>query len=558
MRCCSLPNADFCARLVGPRWLAVRVLAIFAIAGAGLAHPSGASAEYASKSEILLAAADAPPDQATGGHGLELERAKSAFRQAPESAWLGLILLQLEVQLGLLDEAQALASELIRRFPGEPNAWAQRAYLMFTLQDYAQAQSNFKKALSFAKWTPEQRRNLTLALAESAMAGNDALAALEALEPLDGAMYFSVQMCWARAYMVIHNRHSASAAARVAAKLAVSDEEHEAADTLVELAGVPDVDQVDESELNVGYAAFSKHDDEEGLKSFQRSFARGVGRAVHYADAAYAAKRLSENKLSASLFREALLRDQDEHPFETQRAFGFRREVEVLERNWGFMIGTPYQAGGMDLLQGGPEVYWQPPKIGFRNGKILQVFVRAFENFRNGQYGQTGADTQQGSAGLRYKLLTAQNIVLTAERLFPFGAATKSDWMGRIGWSTGAGTDLSVVKPYWLTWQVFGEAAYFLQARRLLLSSEGHLGFSLPVVVGSRLTFNAYPLFSADLDNQALPNVAVAAGLGAGVRLWFREDDYRSPASFFDFNLQYRISQTERGEGIFVRVLLAY
>lgn len=554
MRCTNPRITGSRASLTAARTV---VAAVFALA---LLFTSSrhASAEYLTEAELQVAAADAVADQAGGGHGLELERAKSAFRQAPESAWLGLILLQLEVQMGLLDEAQALASELIRRFPNESNAWAQRAYLMFTLQDYAQAQSNFKTALSFAKWTPEQRRNLTLAQAESAMAANDALAALEALEPLDGAMYFNVQMGWAKAYMAIHNRHSAAASARVAVKLAVSDEEHEQAETLVELAGVAEVETQDESELNIGYAAFSRHDDEGGLAAFQRSFARGVGRAVHYADAAYAAKRLSENKLSAYLFRQALERDNDEHSFEAQRAFGFRCEVEVLERNWGFMIGTPYQAGGMDLLQGGPEVYWQPPKIGFRNGKILQVFVRAFENFRNGLYGQTGAVTQQGSIGLRYKLLTNQNIVLTAEHLFAIGAGTKSDWLGRVGWSTGAGTDLSVVKPYWLTWQLFGEAAYFVQAGRLLLSTEGHLGFSLPVVVGSRLTFNAYPLFSADFDNQAVPNVAVAAGVGAGVRLWFREDDYRSPASFFDFNLQYRLSQTERGEGIFVRVLLAY
>lgn len=109
-------------------------------------------------------AADAPaplPAQATATQaredpGLNLDRARSAFRQAPESVWLGLILLELQMQRGLLDEAQALAADLVKRFPNERQVWAQRGYLMFMLQDYKQAQADFTEALLFQNGHPSK------------------------------------------------------------------------------------------------------------------------------------------------------------------------------------------------------------------------------------------------------------------------------------------------------------------------------------------------------------------------------------------------------------------
>lgn len=511
-------------------------------------------------------AADAPaplPAQATATQaredpGLNLDRARSAFRQAPESVWLGLILLELQMQRGLLDEAQALAADLVKRFPNERQVWAQRGYLMFMLQDYKQAQADFTEALLFQKWTPEQVRNLQLALANSGLAANEAQAALAALAPIRQLQQADIQLCLAKALLATGDRAGAAIAATAAKKSALTGDELDEAEQLQQAATAAAANPAGEKDLNNAYTFLSQHDDAAGLAAFQHGFAMGAGKAPHYADAAYAAKRMADNKLSVQLFRESLDRNRTEFAYDAQRTFGFRREIEVMERMWGAYVGTPYQAGALDVLQGGLEIYFQPRKIGYRNGKMLQFFARGLENFRNGPGGATGLQTLQASMGARYKPFMTQNLIFTLERLVALGDASVGDWLLRLGYSVGGGTDLSVLRVNWLTWQVFGESAYFVAAERLLLSGEAHYGVTLPLARASRLTFNGYPVVAADYDSLAATPFAPAGGAGVGLRYWFREDEYHAPASWLDFHVQYRFASAERAHGLLIRTLLAF
>lgn len=496
--------------------------------------------------------------QAYENPGLNLDRALSAFRQAPESVWLGLILLELEMQRGLLDEAQALATDLVKRFANERQVWAQRGYLMFMLQDYKQAQADFTEALLFQKWTPEQVRNLQLALANSGLAADDPQAALAALAPIRKLQHADIQLCLSKALLATGDRAGAATAAAVAKKSATTGDELDEAELLLHAAATAVANPSAEKELNNGYTFLSQHDDAAGLAAFQHAFAMGTGKAPHYADAAYAAKRLADNKLSIQLFRESLDRNRAEYAFDAQRTFGFRREIEVMDRMWGAYLGTPYQAGALDVLQGGLEIYFQPPKIGYRNGKTLQFFARGLENFRNGPGGPTGLQTLQASMGVRYKPFMTQNLIVTLERLIALGGASLGDWLLRLGYSVGGGTDLSVVRANWLTWQVFGEGAYLVAAERFLLSGEAHYGVTLPLSRASRLTFNGYPLVAADYDSLASTPFAPAGGAGVGLRYWFREDEYHSPASWLDFHVQYRFASAERAHGVLIRTLIAF
>ncbi len=488
--------------------------------------------------------------------GLNEERAKSAFRQAPESVWLGLILLELEIGIGKLDEALVVANDLVARFPKDPQVWAQRGYLMFMLQDFKQAVLDFSRAVKFPIWTSEQQRGLRFALADSALAAGDPLQVFTALEPLDGRKDPGFQIRLAKALLVTGGRKGAATAARLAGRLAVTAEDREEAIQLLARAIAPPEDRGGTAQLNKAYAHLRHDEDAEGLAAFRYGFSLGAGTAMHYADAAYVAKRLGENRTSIWYFRQSLDMNEVEQVFEAPRVFGFQREVEVLQRSFGGSLGTPYTAGGLDILQGGVEAYWQPPVIGYRDGRTVQIFLRGYQSFRNGPTGPTGVQTAQGGLGVRYKPLVTQNLVLTAERLIPLGQFALADWLFRVGYSTGAGTDLNVAAPYWKTWQVYSEAAYFVNAQHLLVSGEARYGITVPVGVGSRWTWNGYPVLAADFDNQAEVRSAVSAGAGLGTRYWFRESPYDAPASWLDIHVQYRLSQADRAQGLLVRALL--
>lgn len=126
---------------------------------------------------------------------------------------------------------------------------------------------------------------------------------------------------------------------------------------------------------------------------------------MNYADAGYAAKRIGLNQESIDLFEHSLDADENEHTFDAQHKFGYRREVEQLQRSWGFVLSAPYQSaafgpqGTISVLQPGVEVYWQPPKIGYQNGRIFQFFVRGYGTAYDGSGNTTGLPTVQGFGG---------------------------------------------------------------------------------------------------------------------------------------------------------------
>jgi tetratricopeptide (TPR) repeat protein len=487
----------------------------------------------------------------------DLVRATLAYRKAPDSVWLGLILLELDIRHEKLDDAVRLADELITRFPSDPQVWAQHGFLMFMRQEFKRAVASFTQALRFQIWTPDQVRNLRFALADSALADRNPLIAYMALEPLGDGPEAAVQIRLGKIKLAKGDTAGAAAAARRAKESAATEVERDEAETLLEQSTAP-VDNGGFAQLTQGYAHLRQHDDAAALAAFQRGFALGAGKAAHYADAAYAAKRLGNNALAIHLFRHSLDVDRDEHAFDPGRAFGFRREVEAMSRTFGFSLGTPYQAGGLDVLQGGIEGYWQPSGFGYRNGRTVQFFLRGYENFRNGVNGATGLRTAQSSLGIRYKPLVAHNLVFTLERLIPIGSLALGDWLVRLGYSAGGGTDLDIARSHWAAWQIYSEAAYFTNAARLLVSGEAHYGITLPVARIPRLTIQGYPLAAADYDNLTDPQLALAAGVGVGLRYWFRETPYTAPASWFDLQVQYRIGLAERARGLLVRALIFF
>ncbi|KFG97674.1 signal peptide protein [Burkholderia paludis] len=497
--------------------------------------------------------------------------ASRALRIQPGSEQLGLLLVDVLRREGKVDEADARVASLIVRFPKSPAVLAQHGYMAQRQMRYAVACADFSAAVATGKWNREQQRNLRLAWSDSALAANRPHEAGVALAPLADEKSAAVQLRIAQLSLQAGDRDTAVRMAGLAADDASTDGERNMAASIAAQARQDDqpadapADDGAQRKLQEAYDLLRDHKDREALDAFQEGFAGGAGNAMNYADAGYAAKRIGLNDTSIDLFEHSLDADDNEHTFDAQHKFGYRREVEQLQRTWGFVLSAPYQSaafgpqGTISVLQPGIEAYWQPPKIGYQNGRIFQFFVRGYGTAYDGTGNVTGMPTVQGSVGARYKPIPDQNVVLTAERLFHIGSLSTTDWLMRLGYSSEAGTDLMVTEPSWRSWQAYVEGAYFIREGRYIIYSELRYGHTWRLsTLSDRLTVYPHAAIAGDHDNREPNETAIGAGPGVQLRYWFREGRYSAPASYLDVTVQYRFPLTSaaRARGLVVRATL--
>lgn len=541
---------------------AVAALALFA--NTGWAQPQKLTPRayrLADSAYKAIAAGDLPRAE---------DYAARAVKVQPSSLQLALLLLDVYVREGKIEQADKQAEALLTRYPGDGNVLAQHGFLQQRQQRYEQAVNDFSAALDKGGWDAAQQRNLRLAWADSALMAHESEQAGKALMPIENEPDVAVQLRVAQLRLRNGDRQGALAAAQLAQANAVSDDDKKSAAALIGFAQQSDPDPRDEQAqktLQTAYDLLRENKDDDALAAFHKGFALGGGKAGNYADAGYAAKRLGENDEAVKLFEASLDADDHEHAFDDQRRFGYRREVQQLERTWGFVVSLPYQVsafsyqGTVNVLQPGLEAYWQPPKIGNRNGRLFQFFVRAYGTAYDGSGNVTGLPTLQGSVGARYKPLVDQNLVLSGERLVRLGSLSQNDWLLRLGYSSEAGNDLRVTEPSWRAWQVYAEADYFLHQGRYVLYSQLRYGhtWSIPQI-SDHLTVYPHVALIFDRDSREQNQTAISIGPGVQFRFWFRESRYSAPASYADLTVQYHIPLTSaaRARGLAAQLTLWY
>lgn len=496
--------------------------------------------------------------------------ASRALRVQPTSLQLGLLLLDVYLREGKIEQANVQADAMLRKYPNDGAVLAQHGFLQQRQQRYDLAVGDFSAALGKGKWDETQQRNLRLAWADSALAAHEPAQAAKALAAIEDEPDVAVQLRVAQLRLRNGDRKGALAAAQLAQADAVSEDDKQSAAALIGFAQQSEPDPRNEQAqktLQTAYDLLRENKDDQALGAFQKGFALGGGKAGNYADAGYAAKRIGENDEAVKLFEASLDADEHEHAFDDQRRFGYRREVEQLERTWGFVVSLPYQVaafsyqGTVSVLQPGVEAYWQPPKIGYQNGRILQFFVRGYGTAYDGSGNVTGLPTLQGSVGVRYKPLVDQNLVLSAERLVRLGRFSQNDWLARLGYSSEAGSDLRVTEPSWRAWQIYAELDYFFNQGRYILYSQLRYGHTWAVsAISDHLTVYPHMALIFDHDNKARNQTALSIGPGVQFRFWFRENRYSAPASWADITVQYHIPLTSaaRARGLAVQATLWY
>jgi Tfp pilus assembly protein PilF len=496
--------------------------------------------------------------------------ATKALRVQPSSLQLSLLLLDVYLREGKIEEANTQADAMLRQYPNDGNVRAQHGFLEQRQQRYDLAVDDFSAALAQGQWDATQQRNLRLAWADSALMAHEPDQAAQALAPIEHEPDTSIQLRVAQLHLRNGDRKGALAAAQIAQEHAATDDDRESASALIDLAQQSEPDPRNEEAqktLQKAYDLLRENKDDEALTEFQKGFALGGGKAGTYADAGYAAKRIGDNDQAVTLFEASMDADDHEHTFDDQRRFGYRREVQQLERTWGVVVSLPYQVsafsyqGTVSVLQPGIEAYWQPPKIGFQNGRIFQLFVRGYGTAYDGSGNVTGLPTLQGSVGARYKPLVDQNLVISAERLIRLGSLSQNDWLARLGYSSEAGNDLRVTEPSWRAWQVYAEADYFVHQGRYILYSQLRYGHTWAITrISDHLTVYPHVALIFDHDSKDQHETALSVGPGVQFRFWFRESRYSAPASWADLTVQYHIPLTSaaRARGLAVQLTLWY
>jgi tetratricopeptide (TPR) repeat protein len=331
----------------------------------------------------------------------------------------------------------------------------------------------------------------------------------------------------------------------------------------------------------LAYLALKRKDDAAALKWFQMALEHPATapRPGLYADAGYAATRLGRDREAIALLSNSVddwhATPQDKRPFGEGDLFGMRRSIDTLSRPFGgtvsighsstqAAIGTGLAAAGSDLrvLQAGAEVFYRPQSLGYRDGRVFQLYANMFQALSaNDVDYATGSDSRVAGLGARYKPLRDYNVVFAVERRLALGErAGDDDWVVRAGFSAGRETDWNATRRTWTTWQVYTESVYFIEAERLIVPFEARLGRSWKVPQWHGAVATAFLGVAGEYDEAQQPKSAAGIGPGIALRYWFGETKHRAFPQYLDFAIQYRFRLTDarRGGGFFGQLVFSF
>jgi tetratricopeptide (TPR) repeat protein len=302
-----------------------------------------------------------------------------------------------------------------------------------------------------------------------------------------------------------------------------------------------------------GYVQIALHRDRHAAALFEQVRAAGESDLALDGELGYLYTRLADDDGAITAFKRAI----DDAPHDVSDAPGMRRDVQVqmasmrsdlqaIERRWSLTLmnntclvdsgcridNTATDNGSAGEAFGSVEVAYQPPKIGFRNGKIFQLFSRSFWPYQPDAWSlDVDEDALQVGLGARYKPFSRHNLWMSLEHLFKIGDATNNNWLARLSWSRSRGAGwysprdgASAASVPYLT--LYADVAKFFQHdQELVLTGTTRLGWTFQH--GEQWQFSpfAYGVARGLIDDDPI-TAHVEAGLGLSLRFRFRFDHY--------------------------------
>jgi len=264
-------------------------------------------------------------------------------------------------------------------------------------------------------------------------------------------------------------------------------------------------------------------------------------------DLGYTYLGLGENEQAIEQFKWTI-DNQQLYPAETQeereanalRIEGLRRTINAVEPHWTAYGYTNLCLTGhycerrtrnleslISTNQGGVELQYQPPGVGYVDGRILQGFARTFFSYAPGTVSPEG-NSFQGGVGLHYKPLRDYNLVLSGERLIKFGANAVNNWEGRVSFSTSSGYEIDpVASRSWYSLLYVDFAGTAQSPHQILTYADGRGGVNFNFADRMVISPFVYGIFRGNYGVGA--NTSAETGIGASLRGFFYEDKYHAP-----------------------------
>lgn len=297
--------------------------------------------------------------------------------------------------------------------------------------------------------------------------------------------------------------------------------------------------------LGYAYQDVGRYDD--AGRELARSLDADRDQLPLYEDLAYVRVKQYRNDDAISLLEQAIdntplypADDAAERAAIEERRLAMRREVSELSRSFSLLAYTSICFGtgncevgaaaplsaGASKSQGGVELAYRPPVIGYRDGRVFEIISRTlFEQEVNSivPRGQTTVVT----LGARYKPLSFVDGYLSAERLFGVGSDAQNNVLlrGTLGWQQGYAMQPGV--PHWWYTTLYGDVARTVAGPHdWFFYGEARHGMTFNVA-GDRTMLTPH-LYARGRFQTGDGNdfQEVDLGLGVVLRWLFRADEY--------------------------------
>lgn len=244
-----------------------------------------------------------------------------------------------------------------------------------------------------------------------------------------------------------------------------------------------------------------------------------------------------------------------------EELYRMRQEVRELNRRFQFNLYQAYRSksqqqnvastppgffnSGAIPSQGGAELIYQPPGIGYQDGKIFQVFARGLWSNKPDSL-RIADESVQGSVGARYKPFKTQDLFVSIERLFKIGSQAQNDWLARASYAWTQGYDIRPNESSWNQTLFYGDLGYFFPNSGITaLYSEVRQGRTFNYA--NQFTVTPH-VMAAGRVQRPDPDKSSYAEVGAGIAVKYRfnENRYEAERSSAEVVLQYRHSLSER------------
>lgn len=248
--------------------------------------------------------------------------------------------------------------------------------------------------------------------------------------------------------------------------------------------------------------------------------------------------------------RESIKEGQDEE------IYRMRQEVRELSRRFQLNVYQSYRAksqsqsavastppgffnSGAIPSQGGTELVYQPPGIGYQDGKVFQVFTRMLWSNQPESL-RIDRNSLQAGIGARYKPFRTQDMFASIERLVKVGDQSQSDWLARLSYAWTTGYELKLNQSSWNQTLFYSDLGYFFpNAGVTALYSELRQGRSFNY--RNRLTVTPHLLLAGRGQRPDPQHVSyLEGGAGVALKILFNENRYAAERSSLEFLAQYR------------------